>query len=86
MNYQSVINSIIKPYEQRIIEISDEIWKLAETKFEEYQSQKLYCSFLKELGFSVETGIGNLPTAFRATYGTQGHTIGFLGEFDALPN
>ena len=32
MNYQSVINSIIKPYEQRIIEISDEIWKLAETK------------------------------------------------------
>ncbi|MGI5173707.1 amidohydrolase [Treponema sp. OMZ 840] len=86
MNYQSVINSVIKPYEQRIIEISDEIWKLAETKFEEYKSQKLYCSFLEELGFSVEMGIGNLPTAFRAKYGTQGPTIGFLGEFDALPN
>ncbi|MBQ6450832.1 MAG: amidohydrolase [Solobacterium sp.] len=66
--------------------LSDQIWDLAETKFEEFKSSDLYCRILEEEGFSVERGIGGLQTAFKGTYGTdEGPSIGFLGEFDALP-
>ena len=66
--------------------LSDQIWDLAETKFEEFKSSDLYCRILEEEGFSVERGIGGLQTAFKGTYETdEGPSIGFLGEFDALP-
>lgn len=40
---------------------------------------------LRELGFVVETGMYGMPTALRASWGSGEPTIGFLGEFDALP-
>jgi amidohydrolase len=39
----------------------------------------------KELGASVERGVGGLETAFRARVGTGSPTIAILAEYDALP-
>ena len=39
---------------------------------------------LKYHGFSVTTGIANIPTAVVGEYGTDGPIIAFLGEYDAL--
>ena len=36
-------------------------------------------------GFTIEWGIGQMPTAFVATWGEGRPIIGFLGEYDALP-
>ena len=37
-------------------------------------------------GFKVEFPWKNIPTAFRASWGSGRPAIGMLGEYDALPN
>lgn len=69
-------------------ELSDRIWGLAETKFEEFASAELLASRLEQEGFRVERGIGGLPTAFVASFShhaEEGPVIALLGEYDALP-
>jgi amidohydrolase len=50
---------------------------------EEYAARRL-TGLLRE-DFSVEEGVGGLPTAFRATAGTGAPVLAFLCEYDALP-
>jgi amidohydrolase len=41
--------------------------------------------FLEGAGFAVERGVCELPTAFRATFGSGSPRIAFVAEYDALP-
>ncbi|ATP41674.1 amidohydrolase [Solibacillus sp. R5-41] len=79
------INEVLTNYEQDIITLADQIWGIAETRFEEHDSAQLLTGYLEKIGFKVEIGVGGLPTAFVASYGTEGPVIGILGEYDALP-
>ena len=81
---QAVINSVEK-HKSNLIDISDQIWELAEIAFEEYESSKLLADYAEENGFKVDRGVAGMPTAFVATYGAGKPIIGVLGEFDALP-
>ena len=83
-NKKQLIKSIEK-HKQNLIEISDSIWELAETAFEETQSSKILSDYAEKNGFSVEKGVAGMPTAFVATYGSGSPVISVLGEFDALP-
>ena len=65
--------------------ISDRIWDYAEIRYKEYQSSQLQCRVLKEHGFAVTEALGGIATAFMGQYGEEGPVLGFLGEFDALP-
>ncbi|EED31448.1 amidohydrolase [gamma proteobacterium NOR5-3] len=65
--------------------LSDEIWGHAEIAFKETQSAAALIKHAKEHGFRVETGIGEIPTAFVAEFGSGKPVIGIMGEFDALP-
>jgi aminobenzoyl-glutamate utilization protein B len=40
---------------------------------------------LKDAGFTVQSSVAGMPTAFVATAGSGKPVIGILGEFDALP-
>jgi aminobenzoyl-glutamate utilization protein B len=73
--------------QETIWRISDAIWSYAELGLEEYRSARLLAELLETAGFRVESGVAGMPTAFVATWshGRGGPTIGFLGEFDALP-
>lgn len=62
-----------------------QIWDYAELGYKETKSAALHVQNLKEAGFSVETGVAGIPTAFVATYGTGSPVIGILAEYDALP-
>jgi aminobenzoyl-glutamate utilization protein B len=62
-----------------------EIWKYAEVGYQEYKSSQLLQDRLKTEGFSIETGVAGIPTAFVASYGSGSPVIAILGEFDALP-
>lgn len=62
-----------------------QIWDYAELGYKETKSAALHVQNLKEAGFSVETGVAGIPTAFVATYGTGSPVIGILSEYDALP-
>ncbi|MFC4721597.1 amidohydrolase [Geojedonia litorea] len=81
---KAIIASVEK-HKAKLIEISDEIWALAETAFEENQSSKLLADYAEAQGFTVERGVAEEPTAFVATYGSGKPVISVLGEFDALP-
>ena len=70
---------------QTLASLAQTIWEYAETGLEEQQSSEALMQFLKKEGFEVQSGIGGLPTAFVASYGAGNPTIGFLGEYDALP-
>lgn len=64
--------------------LSDKIWDTPELSLKEHQSMAAYVELLTKLGFTVETGLAGVETAFSGSYGSGKPIIGFLGEFDAL--
>jgi aminobenzoyl-glutamate utilization protein B len=78
---QETINSRFS----KMTEVSDKIWAFEETAFQETQSSAALSAFAEELGFKVTRGVGEIPTAFVAEYGSGSPIIGILGEFDGLP-
>ena len=62
-----------------------QIWEYAEVGYKENKSAALHVQNLKAAGFTVETGVAEIPTAFVATYGSGAPVIGILAEYDALP-
>ncbi len=83
-NKKAAIASVEK-HKEALIQISDSIWALAETAFEEDQSSKILADYAEKNGFTVQRGVAGMPTAFVATYGSGSPVISVLGEFDALP-
>ena len=71
-------------YHEKMALLSDQIWDYAELKFAEYKSAKVMIDFLKSEGFEIESGLGGIETAYKATFGHGKPVIGILGEFDAL--
>ena len=82
----------------QLTQMADFIFDHPETDGNEVQAAALLTGFLKDNGFSVETGCGGLKTAFRCVYQnrpqetggaeTSGRIprIGILCEYDALEN
>lgn len=64
---------------------ADAIWSYAELGLEERLSAGLLISTLRDRGFTVQQGVAGMPTAFVATWGEGGATIGFGAEYDSLP-
>ena len=85
-NYKSSVTEKIEEQHSRLGEISHEIHSNPELGFKEEKAAELLCNYLEENGFSVERGICQLPTAFRANYGTGKPYIALLAEYDALPD
>ncbi|MBT8238705.1 MAG: amidohydrolase [Croceitalea sp.] len=83
-NKMAVIASVEK-HKSELIKISDSIWALAETAFNESGSSKILADYAEKNGLNVTRGVANIPTAFTATYGSGQPVISILGEFDALP-
>ncbi len=81
---KAVLASIEK-HQTKLIQISDSIWALAETAFEEDDSSRILADYAQANGFTVNRGVAGMPTAFVATYGSGKPVISVLGEFDALP-
>ncbi len=65
--------------------VNRNIWGWAETGLEEHKSSKELQDLLRANGFTVESGVANMPTAFVASFGSGRPVIGILAEFDALP-
>lgn len=71
----------------QLIELSNEIFDLKELSGEEFKSSRLLKSYLEQAGYEVESGVGGMETAFRATYingDGSGPSFGLLAEYDAL--
>ncbi|QCX02308.1 amidohydrolase [Aggregatimonas sangjinii] len=83
-NKKAVIASV-ETHKTELIKISDSIWALAETAFEESVSAAVLADYAEKNGMTVTRGVADIPTAFTATYGSGKPVISILGEFDALP-
>jgi len=66
-------------------ELSLKIHANPELAFQEVKAAAWLTEYLKENGFSVESGICGLKTAFRGSYGQGKPVIAILAEYDALP-
>jgi aminobenzoyl-glutamate utilization protein B len=62
-----------------------QIWDLAEVGYQEYESSTLLQQKLKAEGFTIKTGVADIPTAFVASYGSGSPVVAILAEYDALP-
>ena len=61
------------------------IWEWAEVGYQEEKSSELLKQNLRAQGFTIESGVAGIPTAFTAEAGQGGPLIAILAEFDALP-
>ena len=71
----------------KLWEMSDFIYENPELGNEEYKAVEVLTSFLEEHNFKVEREFLDIKTAFRATFESSkpGLTVGYLCEYDALP-
>jgi aminobenzoyl-glutamate utilization protein B len=65
--------------------VAHRIWEFAEVGYQETRSSALLQDQLRAAGFTVESGVAEIPTAFVASWGQGSPVIGIVGEFDALP-
>jgi amidohydrolase len=70
---------------ERAVELSHRIHANPELGFEEEKAAAWMCEALSDAGFSVEAGVGGLPTAFAARYGSGPLHIAICAEYDSLP-
>ena len=69
-----------------LVELSLRIHRNPEIAFEEVKASAWLAEYLEQKGFAVETGICELATAFKATYGSGRPVVALLAEYDALPD
>ena len=82
---QNLISSPIDHHQERFEDVALKIWEYAELGYLEEKSSSLLQQELKDSGFTIQSGIAGIPTAFVAEYNNGGPVLGILGEFDALP-
>lgn len=85
MDNRKFVSEVIDNKRDLIVRVSDEVFDFAEIGFHEFRTAKLYEEVLRQEGFAVEMGIAGMPTAFKASYGNGKPVVGFLAEYDALP-
>ena len=67
-----------------IAEYIERLWRTPELPLMEYKSAEILCAWLEKEGFAVQRNFCGIPTAFKASYGQGGVTLGILAEYDAM--
>lgn len=72
---------------EELCNLSDYIYENPELGNQEYEAVRVLTKILKENNFEIEQPYCGLKTAFKATFdsGKAGLTVGYLCEYDALP-
>ncbi|GMR24160.1 MAG: M20 family metallopeptidase [Acidobacteriota bacterium] len=71
--------------ESYLVEVADALWEIPEPGHQEVQTSEYLRGELARAGFSIDTGLAGLPTAFVASYGSGRPVIGIVALMDALP-
>ena len=85
METKQVASANVNDNNEALIALSHRIHGDPELCFEEEHAADWTATALSEAGFSVETGVADLPTAYVASYGSGPLTVGICAEYDALP-
>ncbi len=63
----------------------DQIFSFSELGFQEFETSGYLTGVFEKEGFRVERGIGGIPTAWVATWGSGKPVIGFISDLDCIP-
>jgi aminobenzoyl-glutamate utilization protein B len=63
----------------------DMVFSFGELGFQEFETQRYLTGILKENGFTIETGIAGIPTAWVARYGSGRPVIALGSDVDGIP-
>ncbi|HVT75946.1 MAG TPA: M20 family metallopeptidase, partial [Acidimicrobiales bacterium] len=85
MDAKQAAQGTVTDQSERLVELSHRIHAHPETCFEEFSAAEWTAALLNDAGFSLETGVADLPTAYVATAGSGPLTVGICAEYDALP-
>ena len=85
MPIQDTIQSYLDNEDEKLSYLAKEIWDHPEIGLQETFASNLLSTEAEAAGFSVKRGVGQMPTAFVASWGEGKPIIGILGEYDALP-
>ena len=75
-NKKSIVANVDRNYEQ-LTDLSDKIWSYEEIAFRETQSAEALAAYARNNGFTVKTGVADIPTALVAEYGSGKPIIGY---------
>lgn len=84
-NQLDTVESTVRRHGHDLLELSHSLHAEPELAFAEHRSCAKVAALVAERGFEVTTGVGGLPTAFRAGYGSGSLVLGVCAEYDALP-
>lgn len=81
------VKNIANSIKDELVELSEYILNNPELGYEEFKACSAHVELLKRHGFEVEEKYMGIATAFRAVYdsGIEGPVVGFMSEYDALP-
>lgn len=89
VNIKSNIDKYVQSKMEELWEISKYIHQNPELAFNEHKACKIQVDYLNKYGFQLESPIGTLETAFKATFSNSksndAPTIAIVSEYDALP-
>jgi aminobenzoyl-glutamate utilization protein B len=63
----------------------DMVFSFGELGFQEFETQRYLTGILKQNGFTIETGIAGIPTAWVARYGSGRPVIALGSDVDGIP-
>ena len=81
----NLIENWLTTNKKELIHIASDIFCHPETAYQETYSSKRLADFLETQGFRVTWQIAGIDTAFTAVWGSGKPMLGFLAEYDALP-
>ena len=85
MQNSDVIWLNVDRHKSDFIGLSDRVFDMPETLYNEYRSVAEHRAMLAEKGFRITENAAGIPTAVLGEAGEEGPVIAILGEFDALP-
>jgi aminobenzoyl-glutamate utilization protein B len=83
--YINLIDEWINKHTDELKAMNQSIWNNPEIGLQETHAAEVLITFLEKNGFSVQSTIADMPTAFVASAGSGKPVIAILAEYDALP-
>ncbi|HEU5015543.1 MAG TPA: amidohydrolase [Roseiflexaceae bacterium] len=82
---QQEVISYLEDQDEKLAYLAGQIWEQPEIALNEQFACTLLANEIEAAGFAVQRNVGQMPTAFVASWGSGSPIIGILGEYDALP-
>jgi len=83
--FEQTITEFVEGWKGWLARINDAVFSYGELGMQEVRTTDLLCRKFEENGFRVERGIGKMPTAFLASYGSGKPVIALTTEYDSTP-